>query len=66
MEGDDGGSQAADHAVRAVGAERVLRKREGVAVSMRPLYHTPAAPSLLPPQSLPWGGEAEGEGEGRG
>ena len=54
MEGDDGGSiQAGDRAVGAVGAERDLRKRKGVALSMRPHYHTPAAPSPLPPQSLP-------------
>ena len=53
MERDDGGSQAGDRAVGAVGAERDLRKCEGVALSMRPLYHTAAAPSPLPPQSLP-------------
>ena len=52
MEGDDGGSQAGDRAVGAVGAERDLRKREGVSLSMRPLYHAAAAPSPLPPQSL--------------
>ena len=53
MEGGDGGSQAGDHAVGAVGAESDLRKCEGVALSMRPLYHTAAAPSPLPPQTLP-------------
>ena len=45
MEGDDGGSQAGDRAVGAVGAERDLREREGIALSMRPLYHSAAAPS---------------------
>ena len=53
MEGDDGGSQAGDHAVGAVNEERDMRKREGVALSMRPLYHTAATPTPLPPQSLP-------------
>ena len=53
MEGDDGGSQAGDRAVGAVGSERNLRKREVVALSMRPLYRTAATPSPLPPQSLP-------------
>ena len=48
-----GGSQAGDRAVDAVGAERNLRKREGVARSMRPMYLTAAAPSPLPPQSQP-------------
>ena len=42
MEGDDGGSQAGDCAVGAVNEERDLRRREGVALSMRPLYHTAA------------------------
>ena len=53
-EGDDRESQAGDRAVGAVGAERDPRKREGVALSMRPLYHTAAAAtSPPPPQSLP-------------
>ena len=44
MEGEDGGSQAGDCAVGAVNEERDLRRREGVALSMRPLYHTAATP----------------------
>ena len=42
MEGDDGGSQAGDCAVGAGNEERNLRRREGVALLMRPLYHTTA------------------------
>ena len=52
-EGDDGGSEAGDRAVGAVDAECDLMKREGVALSMRPLCHTAAATSPVPPQSLP-------------
>ena len=44
MEGDDKGSQAGNCAVGAVNEECDLRRREGVALSMRPLYHTAAIP----------------------
>ena len=44
MEGNDGGSRAGDCTVGAVNEGRDLRRREVVALSMRPLYHTAATP----------------------
>ena len=54
-EGDDGAGQVGHHVVGVVGVECDPGSREGVGLSMHPLYHTAAATSTPPPQSCPCG-----------